>query len=107
MKESIEFTDTERVLISYYRSPSLSSWSRAAAHDGIYLLISLGFIIAQLVKGDFAFGFAGYAILVWRIASGTWEARSWNPAMRGVFTKYEAKIAELTAELERQRGAQP
>jgi len=104
MKESIEFTDTERLLISYYRSPDLSSWSRNATHDGIYILVSIGFIIAQLTTDNVAFGFSGYAILIWRIASTILEARRWSPAMRGIVTKYDTRIAELTAELERRKG---
>jgi len=41
MKDPIPFKDTERFLISYYRTPSVSSWSRTLAADGAYLTISV------------------------------------------------------------------
>ena len=45
MKEPIEFTDRERFVLSYYRDPHLSSWSRHAAMDGIYLGTSIFFVV--------------------------------------------------------------
>ena len=46
----------------------------------------------------------GYAILLYRVAWGVWQSRRWLPGMHGIITKYEARIAELTAELEKRES---
>ena len=100
MKDPIQFTDTEKFLVSYYQTPSVSSWSRTLAADGGYLTASVFFIVLHLTRDDVAWGVVGYLILLYRVAWGIWQARRWTPGFQGVITKYEARIAELTTELE-------
>ena len=101
MKDPIQFTDTERFLITYYRTPSVSSWSRTLAADGAYLTISVLFIAFHLTGEDAAWGVIGYLILFYRVAWSIWQSRRWIPGLQGIITKYEARIAELTTELEK------
>ena len=95
MKDQIQFTDTEKFLISYYRTPSVSSWSRTLATDGAYLTASVFFIALQITREDVAWGIVGYLILLYRVAWGIWQSRRWIPGFQGIITKYEARIAEL------------
>lgn len=102
MKEPIPFTDIERYLVSYYQTPAVSSWQRTLAVDAGYLVASAGFIVSYLNGGDFGWGIVGYLILFFRVASAAWSTRRWGPAFGGVVTKYEARIDELTAQLDKQ-----
>jgi len=56
MKDQIQLTDTEKFLISYYRTPSVSSWLRTDAADGGYLTASVFFIMLYLTRDDVASG---------------------------------------------------
>ena len=101
MKEPIQFTQIEQFLITYYRTPSVSSWVRTLAADGGYLAASLFFIAFHFRGEDAVWGIVGYLILVYRVVWGIWHARRWIPGFQGIITKYEARIADLTAELEK------
>jgi hypothetical protein len=103
MKEPIQFTDTEQFLISYYRTPSVSSWWRTLAADGGYLGASALFIALHLRGEDAALGAVGYLILFCRVAWGIWQSRRWIPGIQSIITKYEARVADLTAQLENRR----
>jgi hypothetical protein len=104
MKDQIQFTDTEKFLVSYFRTPSVSSWSRTLAVDGGYLTASVFFIVLHLTRDDVAWGVVGYLILLYRVAWGIWQSRRWTPGFQGIITKYEARIAELTTELEKRES---
>jgi hypothetical protein len=98
MKEPIDFSDRERFVLSYYRDPSLSSWSRHAAFDIICVSSSLLFIVLFAVYQDVAWGLVGYGTLVWRVTWGLWRSRQFTEDLRSVIRKYDAKIQELTAQ---------
>lgn len=104
MKEPIPFTDTERFLINYYRTPSLTSWQRTLVSDGGYLTASVVFIAIYLNNLDAGWGFVGYAILFYRVVVSILNARRWGPAFVGIVSKYDARIAELTEELEKKKS---
>lgn len=91
MKEPIEFTDRERFVLSYYRDPHLSSWSRHATMDGIYLGTSIFFVVLYLVQQDVAWGVIGYGILMWRLTWGVWRSRQFTEDLRSVIHKYDAR----------------
>jgi hypothetical protein len=95
MKDPIQFTDRERFLISYYRAPSVSSWSRTLAYDASYAVVSVLFIALYLTREDAAWGFVGYVILLYRVGLVAWQSSHWLPEVRGIIDKYEARIAEL------------
>lgn len=99
MKDPIQFTDTEKFLISYYRAPSVSSWSRTLAVDGGYLTASVVFIAVHLTRDDVAWGVLGYLIMLYRVAWGIWQSRRWVPSFQSILAKYESRVVELTAEL--------
>ena len=75
MKDQIQFTDTEKFLVSYYRTRSVSNWTRTLATDGGYLTASVFFIVLHLTRDDVAWGVVGYLILLYRVAWGIWQAR--------------------------------
>jgi hypothetical protein len=95
MKEPIEFTDRERFVLSYYRDPQLSSWSRHAVLDGIYLGTSIFFVVLFLVQQDMAWGLIGYGIPIWRLNWGFWRSRQFTEDLRSVIRKYDARVREL------------
>ena len=97
-------TDIERLLVSYYRAPSVSNWSRMLAIDSAYLTVSIFFIAFSLIREDAAWGIIGYLILLYRIVWGIWQSRRWTPGFQGMITKYEARVAELTTELEKRES---
>src|SRR5437667_2649988 len=96
MKELIVFTNREQFLLSYYRDPELSSWSRHVVLDGIYVVISLFFMWLSVTHEDFAWGCIGYGILVWRVVWGVWRSRRYTADFRSIISKYDAKLRELT-----------
>jgi hypothetical protein len=104
MKEPIEFTDRERFVLSYYRDPQLSSWSSHVVREGIYVIFSVIFITLYLTQQDAGWGFVGYGILLWRVCWNVWQSRRYTEDFRSIFTKYDAKLRELT---ERAEGKEP
>ena len=100
MKEPIQFTDTEKYLIAYYQTPSVSAWWRSLLSDGSYIAVSAFFVGLHFKGEDVAFALIGYGILCYRIAWGIWQSRRWLPAMQNIVTKYEGRIAELTSQLD-------
>jgi hypothetical protein len=103
MNEPIQFSDTEKYLIAYYRAPSVSTWWRTLTTDGAYLAASLVFVGLHFTGEDVALGMIGYGILFYRIAWGIWQSRRWLPAMQNIVAKYESRVAALTAELEKKQ----
>jgi hypothetical protein len=101
MKEPMPFTDLERYLVNYYQTPAVSSWQRILAVEIGYLIASAGIIAFYLNGHDAGWGVVGYLILFFRLTAIAWSSRRWGPAFGGVVTKYEARIVELTAELEK------
>lgn len=104
MKEPIEFTNREQFLLSYYRDPELSNWSRHVILDGIYLVLSVFFIWLYVTGQDVGWGCVGYGILVWRVVWGVWQSRRYTEDFRSIFTKYDAKLRELQERIERKDG---
>ena len=102
MKEPIEFSHREQFLLSYYRDRDRAR-SRRFAHDGSYLVISLACLAWYYFKQDVAFGFVGYAILFWRVASGMFKSQQYGEDFRSIFEKYDAKVKELSERLESNR----
>jgi hypothetical protein len=104
MKEPIPFTETEHFLIHYYRAPSVSGWRETLAYDGACLTISALFVAMTLAGKEETWAGIGYLMLFLRMAANIWQSRRWIPGFHGVITKYEARIAELTAELEKKES---
>src|SRR6266540_1264862 len=73
MKEPIEFTPREKILINYYRDRQLSGGSRALAYH-------ISFIIGPLLCAGFFFWISdgawilvGYALLLYRVSQSLWS----------------------------------
>jgi len=100
MKEPIEFTNREQFLLSYYREPPLSSWSRHVILDGIYVVLSFFFVWLYMTGDDVGWGCVGYGILIWRVVWGVWQSRRYTKDLRSILTKYDAKVRELADRIE-------
>jgi hypothetical protein len=100
MKESIPFTDEERLLASYYKTPSLSHWRRGVGFQLVQLCVSLFFISLFVVREETAWGVTGYLILAYVMVQNMFETRRWQPVMKSLIERYEAHIAELDQKLE-------
>jgi hypothetical protein len=95
MKESIEFTPREKMLINYYRDRQLSGGSRTKAYH-------LAFIIAPLLcaglffwSNEGAWLFIGFALFLYHACQGLWSDITYSASFSGIFEKYEARLKEL------------
>ena len=95
MKEPIEFTDRERFILSYYRDPQLSSWSRDLVLAGICLAASVLFVVLYWREHVLAWGLIGYGILVWRLISDLRPGWEFTEDLRSVICRYDAKVRAL------------
>jgi hypothetical protein len=95
MQELIEFTDTERLVLSYYRDPRLSSWQRYALLQGAWLVVSAVCLVVAFAQHDRAWAVVAYAILFWRGCASIWRARQYIGAFRSIILKYDAKLKEF------------
>ncbi|MGI8431050.1 MAG: hypothetical protein ACR2MW_02000 [Chthoniobacterales bacterium] len=96
MHNAIEFTDREQFVLSYYRDSRLSSWRRFAFLQGTWLIISAFFLILAFRQRDYAWALVSYGLLLWLGCSSIWRARQYSTTFRGIITKYDAKLKELT-----------
>src|SRR5579872_5786701 len=99
--DPIKFTDRERFLANYYRSSDLSNSRRRWLYDGAYILGSFVCIVLLLLHDDLAFGFIAYGLVLGRLLYILVEGRRWSQDFRGLLTKYDAKVSELTEALSR------
>ncbi|WP_367874563.1 hypothetical protein [Luteolibacter sp. Populi] len=95
MNDSLDFTPDERLLVEHYRHPANSSGLHLIGSAAVVLSTSLLFMALYITGADPAWGAVAYLILVYRVICDAWHARRWNPAIRGVIGKYEARIAAL------------
>ncbi len=103
MKELIEFTPREKMLINYYRDRQLSGGSRALAYH-------ISFIIGPLLCAGFFFWgsdgawiLVGYALLLYRVSQSLWSDITYSASFSSIFEKYEARLRELESA---QKGSQ-
>jgi hypothetical protein len=96
MNDSIDFTDRERFVLSYYRDPGLFRWQRHAALEGALVLVSLCFLALDLIQHDRVWGFVAYALLIWRTCASVWRSRQYMETFRSIIKKYDDKVSELT-----------
>jgi hypothetical protein len=101
MNEPIEFSSQEQYLLSYYRNPHLSSGSRHLVRDILVLVSSLACMAWYIFHQDSGTGFVGYGILFWRVAYQTWGGQRYGSAFSSIIKKYDQKVQELTARLEK------
>ncbi len=92
----IEFTDREKFIVSYYRSAELSRSRRFALYDVATGVASLACIVLFLVNDEAADGFVGYALIAGRLFYLVVEGGRWNADFHSIFTKYDARIKELS-----------
>ena len=95
MKDSIDFTDRERFVLSYYRDTKRARWQLYALYESALVVASLFFLTLAVVQHDRVWGFVAYAVLLWRICASVWRARQYMASFRSIIMKYDAKIVEL------------
>lgn len=91
-----EFTEREKFILSYYRSPELSGSRRGTFYDVAVGLVSVACIAMFLMKGDGAYGFVGYGLVLGRLFYLVVEGGRWNRDFRSIFAKYDAKLRAAT-----------
>ncbi len=105
MDPSLHFNSDESFLSEYYLNPANSSWIRNLGAHLACLFVSLGFLALFLAKDDPAWVTIAYVIVAVQMFRMIRAMGRWQPAARGMVAKYEAKIAELTAALEKYEKA--
>lgn len=93
MNEPNKFTENEEYVIAYYRSQSDSIASELA-----WLAVSIGLAVWGLWGGDPTWGVLAFLLLVYRMVSGIWISRRWNPLIKSIILKYDAQLKEISAE---------
>lgn len=101
-----EFTEREKFLLSYYRSPELSNSPRVVFFDLAIGLASIACIAKFVMSEEMAFGFIGYALVLGRLCYLIIEGGRWSRDLCSIFTKYDAKLRELT-EAQREKDHEP
>jgi hypothetical protein len=100
-KDAIEFTDRERFIVSYYRCSEPASPYRRWLWDGVIVGASLACVGLLIAHDDMAFGFVAYGLVMVRLLYLLIEGRRWSREFRGIITKYESKVKQLTETLQK------
>jgi len=100
-QDPIELTPRERFILTYYRTAELASYDRRWLYDGVTVVASLACLLYSFVGPDPAFSFVAYGLVVTRLLYLVMEGRKWGADFRSIFSKYDAKIKELTDALAR------
>ena len=95
MKETIEFTPREKMLINYYRDRHSSGGSRTLVYHLSFAIVPLLCAGFFFWGGDDAWIYVGYALLLYRAGQSLWSDFLTPPAWRASFEKYEARLKEL------------
>ena len=93
-----DFTDREKFILSYYRSPELSGSRRRLSYDLMFAAASIGLVIYAAVREEVAFGFVGYMLLLGRLYYLVVEGGRWSQDFRSIFRKYDSKLKAATDE---------
>jgi hypothetical protein len=100
-----DFTEREKFILNYYRSPELSGSRRRMSYDLMIAVASIGCIIYAAVRQEVAFGFVGYMLLLGRLYYLVVEGGRWTQDFQSIFRKYDAKLKALTdAQKRRESG---
>ena len=91
----IEFTDSERHVLQYFRPSAASKWRRGAIFDLSFIIISLILGALYLVYRDPGLGFVAYALVFWRAWIAFWQRRRYAKVYQSIFSKYEARVQKL------------
>jgi hypothetical protein len=91
-----DFTDREKLLLSYYRVADASLSRRTWLYDGAIGIASLVCLLMSISREDMALGLVAYALVVGRWFYLVVEGGRWNQDFRSIFAKYDARLRELT-----------
>jgi hypothetical protein len=97
MKETIDFTPREKWLINYYRDRPASGGGRGLAGQIFFTVAPLISAALYFWRGEPAWIFVGYALLLYRAAQTLGSAILYTSSFANIFEKYEAKLQELEA----------
>jgi hypothetical protein len=93
-KESTEFTEREKFIVSFYRDPQLSSPQRIFGYDLIIGVASIVCFILFLIRDEQALSFVAFGLVLSRLCYLAIEGRQWTKDFQNIFAKYEAKLQE-------------
>jgi len=91
-----EFTEREKFILSYYRSRQLSGSRRLFGYDLIFALASIGCVVFAVLRGETAFWFVGFMLLLGRLYYLVTEGGRLTKDFQSIFGKYDAKLKALT-----------
>jgi hypothetical protein len=110
-KDPHEFSDREKLLLSYYRAPESDVSRRTWIYDGSIAVASFVCLLLSVSREDMAFAFVAYALAVGRWFYLVIEGGRWNQDFRNIFMKYDAKLKDCMArqrpESSRSKNAEP
>lgn len=97
MKEPIDFSPRERMLINYYKDRNLASGFHSIVHHLSFITASMLCLAAFLYTDETAWGVAGYGVLLWKAISGFWSDITYAKSFCSIFEKYDARLRTLEA----------
>ena len=92
-----DFDNDERHVLDYFSPSAAGKWRRGAIFDLSFIIISLALGALYLVYHDPGAGFVAYALVLWRAWMAFWQRRRYAKIYRNIFSKYEARLQERTA----------
>jgi hypothetical protein len=97
------FTDREKYLLHFYRDAKHSGRLRAWWDEIGYLVPSLFCAVMFVLRGDIGYAAVAYGIMLWRVVYSQITGTGYADDLRTIFAKYDAKVKELSDELEKHR----
>lgn len=97
MKEPVEFTAREKMLINYYRDRQLSGSGRALVYHISFLVAAVGCVSLYYWSGESAWIFVGYSLLLYRVCQSLWSDLTYSASFSSIFEKYEARLSRMEA----------
>lgn len=95
MKEDIEFTPREKILINYFRDRQLSGKGRTLFYHLTFIIATALCVGLFFWKDESAWLFVGYALLLYRVCYGLWSDLTYSGIYSSIFQKYDARLKEL------------
>ena len=96
-----DFTDREKYLLHFYRDAKHSSRIRGWWDELGYLVPSLMCAVMFVLRGNMGYAALAYGIILWRMVHSQFTGSGYAGDLRSIFAKYEAKVKELSNELEK------
>jgi len=96
-----DFTDREKYLLHFYRDAKHSGRLRGWWDELGYLVPSLFCAVMFVLRGSVEYAALAYGIMLWRFVHSQFTGSGYTNDLRNIFAKYDAKVRELSDELEK------